>query len=529
MLCVRRLAVIALATGFILGSCGSTPPSTSTALQSSGTVAPVATISAFRPRFDATPCPDDVTSDVVSELSCGYLTVLEDRAKPDGRTIQIFVIRLEPPGGTTTPDPVISLGALATQDGYGSMASAGQRTHRVSYLIDPRGVGHSRPSLDCPEVVAAGPALAGLRLRDPARRAMLLDAVRACRDRLVGQGIDPAAYDLAANAGDIEDLRLALGFASWNVNTPGSGSRIAFEVAREFPGGVRSLVIDSPSLPTPDFLTIGPTALDLSISRVVAKCANQPACGREFPDLDTMIRDAVTQLDAKPLTFDVTGTVAAIQLSHPIRVVVDGAALLRWIRADVGSAGGARAAEVPTTVRNVLDGKVVATDGLVNSLALDVGDCLGMFTSCERPNFGAMYSIVCGDLAGQIDQPRLEASIGGRPAYVDVFAPSPLLAACDAWSEPTAGQSPGGPITGGVPTLVMRGALDPYSAPLTDVTAAVGGSTNVFSLEIPNQSYNVLGFTECPRVIRNAWVDAPTAPPADTSCLGQIPPVQLVP
>ena len=83
------------------------------------------------------------------------------------------------------------------------------------------------------------------------------------------------------------------------------------------------------------------------------------------------------------------------------------------------------------------------------------------------------------------------------------------------------------PLTGGVPTLVLRGALDPYSAPLSDVAAATAGAAKVYPLEIPNQSYNVLGYTECPRAIRNAWIDSPTAPPA-TSCLTGAPP-QLAP
>jgi pimeloyl-ACP methyl ester carboxylesterase len=466
---------------------------------------------------------------VVVAVSCGYLTVLEDRSRPDGRTIQVFVVRIEPPGGTTTPDPVLALGHLASQDGYGSMTGAAERTHRIEYLIDPRGIGHSKPSLDCPEVAAAGPALAGLRLSDSARTAMLLDAVRACRDRLVGQGIDLAAYDLAANAADIEDLRTALAIKRWNLLTTGDASRLALEVAHRYPAGIRSLFIDSPSLPTPDFLTIGPTALDLAISRLVAACAEQPACSRGYPHLDAMIRAAEGQLEAQPLTFDISGTVTAVQLGHPIRVVVDGAALVRLIRADLGSAGGAGAGDVARTVKKVLDGKLSGDDQAVVSLADDVGDCLGILTNCERPNLGALYSIVCRDFASQVDQPRLQAAIDSRSAYAEVYAPGPLLTPCGAWSVGPATPSLAGPITGGVPTVIIRGEFDPYSAPMSEVIKAVAGLTNVFTLEVPNQSYNALGDDECPRAIRNAWIDAPGAPPADTSCLAQIPQVQLGP
>lgn len=526
-----RYRAVAVAMCLLVGSCGMASPSPSSLAAPNGTTPQSSTPSVrFRPHLDPTPCPDDVTSQVVLQISCSYLTVLEDRTKSDGPTIELFVIRVDPPGGTTTPDPMILVRDLAALDDYGGMTGAGQRTHRIQYLIDPRGVGHSKPSLDCPEVVAAGPALTGLRLRDPARRARLLDAIRACHDRLDGQDIDLAAYDVAASADDLEDLRTTLGIRTWNIGAEGDASRIALEVAARFPSGIRSMFIDSLALPTPDVLSDGPTSLDLAITGLVAACAAQPACGRGYPDLGTEIRDAITRLDAKPLTFDVTGTVEAVQLGHPIRVVVDGAALARVIRADLATGGGSGAANVPRTVLAVLDGKLSADDQAVASLSSDAGDCLGLLPHCdELLNFGALYSIICGSFASQIDHSRLEASIDGRPAYADIFDPSPLLVACDVWPVGHPTPAPVGAATRGVPTLVMHGPFDPFSSPASELHAAVSGSANVFSLEIPNQSYNALGYTDCAVGIRNSWVDTPTAPPADTSCLGLIPPIPLAP
>jgi pimeloyl-ACP methyl ester carboxylesterase len=519
-----RVGALAVSVALALGACGSTPPAPTAATSTSA--APTTTVAAFRPTFASEPCPDDLTTQIVTAATCGVLTVLEDRAKPDGRTIGLFVARFDPPGGTTTPDPVITLGHLASQDGYGGMAGAGQRTHRVLYLLDPRGIGHSSPSLDCPEVAAVAPQVVGLRLRDPARKAIVLGAVGACHDRLVGQGIDLAAYDIAANAADLEDLRSTLGIAQWNINTNGDANRIAFEVARRYPAGLRSLIVDSPSLPTPDFLTVGPAALDLAISRLVAACAGEASCARSFPDLESMIRHAVSKLDADPIAFDVTGTVEAIRLGHAVHVVVDGAAFLRWIRWSLGSGGGAQAAAVPATVRRVLDGALTATGPAVITLASDVGDCVGILTNCELTNFGALYSIVCTDLAGSIDESRLSASSDGRPAYQDVFSPGPLLVPCEAWSVKPVTPPTAGTAGDAVPTLVLRGVFDPFSAPTSDVTKALSAGTS-FVLDIPNQSYNTLGYTECPRAIRNAWIDAPTSAPADTSCLPKIPPVRF--
>jgi pimeloyl-ACP methyl ester carboxylesterase len=529
-----RLATFTLSAA-LLGACNSATVPSTIAPSSSPTTAAPTSGSAFVPTFATHACPDDVTANVVIPVSCGFLTVVEDRSKPAGRTIQILVARFDPPGGTSTPDPVIALGPLASQDGYGDMSQTGQRTHRVLYLLDPRGVGHSIPSLDCPEVPAVGSEEAGLRLRDPARAALVAKAVGACHDRLVAQGIDLSAYDIAANAADVADLVSALKIGSWNLATYGA-SAIGLEIAGRYPSGLRSLIIDSPSLLSPDYLSVGPAALDGAIARLVVACSADAACTRAYPDTGAMIRNAISKLDAKPVTLDVTGTVDAIRLGHPIRVVVDGAALVRILRFGLGADGGSRAAQALATVRDAIDGTLSAADPDVQAIAADTGDCVGLVPICEAVGLGALYSIMCRDVAGQVDGPRLAAAIAGRPAYADVFSPSPLLAPCAAWGVAPAAASTGGApaaaSTGGapadsVPTLILRGAFDPYSALPSDVTKALGGP-NVYVVNVPNQSYNTLGFTECPRAIRNSWIDAPTAPP-DTSCLANIPPLALTP
>jgi pimeloyl-ACP methyl ester carboxylesterase len=520
-----RLSIL-LGAALLLAGCDAAVPSSS--IPNVSPSAP-ASQAAFAPTFAAAPCPDDVSTNVVIGVTCGFVTVLEDRSQPAGRTIQLFVAHFDPPGGTSTPDPIITLGHLASQDGYGEMSGGGQRTHRIQYLTDPRGVGHSQPSLACPEVPEIGPDLTALRLRDPARAELLRSAVKACHDRLVGQGIQLADYDLAANAADLDDIRAALGIRKWNLMTNGDASRIAFEVARRYPNGLRSLIVDSPSLPSPDFLTDGPASLDLAIAQLVTTCANQAGCTRAFPDVAAMIRSAIARLDAHPVDLEIAGTVDAIRLGHPVHAVIDGAGLVRIIRSAVGYGGANAAGRGLATVRDALDGKLRTDDPNILALTSDVGDCYGILTNCELPNLGALYSIMCRDFATQVDQTRLTASVDGRAAYADVFSPSPLIAGCSAWAVPAAPADSAGSPTGGIPALILRGAFDPFSASAADVTAATQGSPNVFVLPIPNQSYNALGFTECPRAIRNAWIDAITSPPADTSCLAKIQEPTLAP
>jgi pimeloyl-ACP methyl ester carboxylesterase len=521
------LPIVALAVALSTVGCSPTPPPSAPA--SNAATGDGQSIAAFAPTYADVACPSDVVAVVVQLPTCGYLSVLEDRSKPAGRTIKVFVVRFGPPGGTTTPDPMLGVGeSLGAQVEYGGSAPGAARTHRNVYIVDLRGIGHSEPNLDCPEVRAVGPTLAGIRLRDPAHQSTLRSAVAACHDRLVGQGIDPAAYDLRSNAADLEDLRIALGLPSWNISANGSSSRILFELAAQDRAAIRTLIADSPAPPSPDAISIGPAALEAAIGHLALACSRDVACARTTPDVRVMIEEAVRKLDAAPVTVEVAGTEAAKQIGHTISVVIDGATLLRYIRMTLASGGADHAGDAINGALRVLDNRVTATDPIALAIAADPGDCLGFVPGCERMTFGALYSIECRDILPFVDRDMLTEGIAGRATWSELFAPEVALAPCAAWPvEPAARFQTVDP-TNGVRSLFLRGQLDPFTVPLAELARSVDG-TDVSIVDVPNQSYNVLGFTECPRAIRNPWLDATSGPPVDTSCLNTIVPVRLAP
>ena len=105
---------------------------------------------------------------------------------------------------------------------------------------------------------------------DPQTRATFVDAVTACHDRLEADGVDVAAYHLSAMAADAEDLRAALSIDEWNVVTYGTAARIAFEMMRQHPDHVRSVLLDSPEVPGTDPRAIAVEATRASLSAVLA-------------------------------------------------------------------------------------------------------------------------------------------------------------------------------------------------------------------------------------------------------------------
>ena len=115
--------------------------------------------------------------------------------------------------------------------------------NRDMIFVDARGTGLSQPRLGCPEF----DALAVAAFPNAPSRAAYLASVRQCRDRLRADGVDLDAYDSAANAEDLDELRVALGYDRWNVLGISNGGLATLTLMRLHPEGIRSVVLDSPT------------------------------------------------------------------------------------------------------------------------------------------------------------------------------------------------------------------------------------------------------------------------------------------
>jgi pimeloyl-ACP methyl ester carboxylesterase len=475
----------------------------------------------FRPTFRQTPCPEDVASVVLTPVTCGFLTVLENRSEPDGDTIRLFVTRIQPPGGNPAPDPVLVLGIdLGHTLDYAGHAPTAQRVNREVILLEQRGAGHSEPTLACPEVERLGERLVKGRLSDPEVRTDLQSAVEACHDRLTGEGIDPSAYNLGEMAADAEDVRRALGIPRWNIASYGSTSRVALEIVRRFPERVRAMWLDTPQFPQVDEVSLGISGTRYALSQISADCAADRVCGRRFPDLSNALREAVVRLDEEPITVTVADTPAAEAAGHPIRVVVDGAALLRAIRGMISNIDLGMAPVVPAAIYRALEGDVDVVAYLLSEEPL----CLGYQPVCGlQPLFeGALFSILCHDEVPFVEASRLTGMAGDDPGFQDAYVASPYLDVCEAWDVGEATSVAHRPVSSDIPMLIFVGEYDAYG-PLPIAEQAVASLSGSFLVDVPYQGHNILGSLDCYRSIRNAWIEDPTSAP-DTGCIEEIPP-----
>ena len=164
------------------------------------------------PSYTSVPCPDPnipelgPSANLSASVTCGYLTVPENRANSTGRTIRIAVARVPAVTATPRPDPIVYLtggpGGLSFMDSLGAVAS-GMNADREIIFVEQRGTYHSDPFLGCPEYDEYLNDSLGLHFSAPATGKLDETSVRACRERLARTGVDFSAYNSAENAADI--------------------------------------------------------------------------------------------------------------------------------------------------------------------------------------------------------------------------------------------------------------------------------------------------------------------------------------
>jgi pimeloyl-ACP methyl ester carboxylesterase len=470
-----------------------------------GGIAPAATAPAA---FQAIPCPSDVLPEIPQLRSCGYVTVPQDRHEPDGETVRLFVTRVEPASDDGPADPMLRLGHdLGWQPNYKGIAPLANRVDREVIILDLRGVGHSEPSLACPEVRSVQSASPGVSTGDPGSLDTFIDAVASCRDRLVGDRIDLSTYNLAEMAADVEDTRAALGIEEWNLQTGGTWSTVLFEVMRRFPEHVRTVIFDSPDVPEVDLLTEAIVGTRHAMHQVAASCSRDRGCRLAYPDVEGLLREDLLRLRRTPARVRWDGHELTIRDSTLIRLV------RQWL-------SGGDLDEVPSLLSTNDVGRLaIVGETIASGPALTDGYTRVAEERSVTFSEGTFYSVMCHDELPFIDRRALLDLAGDEPWYADAYVDGPYVRVCSHWGVDRAPVDPHSAVRSDIPTLLLVGRFDPF-APLDLVRMTAATLSTSWVVEIPNWSHNVLQ-TSCALEIRNGWIDHPTSPP-DTACIGDL-------
>ncbi|MDQ2691031.1 MAG: alpha/beta hydrolase, partial [Chloroflexota bacterium] len=404
----------------------------------------------YEPIFEAAPCAFPVPAGYQPE--CGYLIVPENRLNPSTRYIRLHVAIFRNRTGGAVADPVVHLAggpgssSLEVADYVLGQGLDAVLDHRDLILFDQRGTGYSQPRLDCPERLEVTATLLANGLIAPDANELIVEAFRRCRERLLAEGTDLSAYNSAASATDLNDLRVALGYESLNLYGVSYGTRLALTLMRDYPQAVRSAVLDSVyPLAVNLYTALAPNA-DRAFNVFFERCASDPSCNTNHPDLRTVFYQLVDQLNAAPVIISVytAGAERAVRL--------DGALLIDVLF--LGLYNPAVTTSMPKMIYDIRAGDYTI---LRERLALyfSGSSALGMQMAVQCSEELPFNLAEEAYTAAQNVQPQIAAFY---PASVQ-----PLFEACREWISVLPDARENAPVVSDVPALVLAGDHDPIT------------------------------------------------------------------
>ncbi len=477
------------------------------------TVAPTPTLAAAR--YEAAECEFQVPDG--RQVDCGYLFVPEDRSQAGTSMIRLHVATVRTKNPHPAPDPVVYLdggpGAhtLDSLDWYLEMFQY-LLVDRDLILFDQRGIGYSQPSLNCPEVEDQLYKDLAQNLTPQDEGEHRSKAAQACRDRLVQEGISLAAYTTTANAADVNDLRIALAYGEWNLYGASHGTRLALTISRDFPAGVRSMVLDSICpLQVDHYAQIAANA-ERALSVLFAQCAADASCDRAFPNLETVFYDLVAQVDANPVTLELTRP----STDQKYEMVVNGDRLT-----------------------NAFFGLLYATEAipqlprLIYQLHGGGWEELPYWISWwefmnDGVSEGMWLSVECEEESPFSSPDAIQAaSASVRPCIRQAVYFEPSFEMCAIWPANVARAVENEPVVSDVPALILAGEYDPIHPPSWGRLASETLSQSQY-VEFPGFGHGVLGArsygVHCSQQVVLAFLGSP-GESIDVSCLAKLRPV----
>jgi len=463
------------------------------------------------PRFEPTKCGFTLAKDQREgkDVSCGYAVVPLHHADPAGPMIRLAVARFRGTGETAAAEPIFYLeggpGGVALGDATATRAARFTAAHDFM-IFDQRGVGQSQPALNCPEALTQYRLDAILPQGVAEDDAHFTDALARCHDRLA-RTYDLTAFTTTENAADVNDIRAVLGYDQIELLGTSYGTRLALAVMRDFPGIVRSAVIDGVSPAGVDQFGESVVSADRAFALLFAACANDAACGAAFPTLAADFTQVVADLDARPLPIPKRTTTSGNGAGGSPALVLTGARLVQYIEEYLYSATSTR--YLPLLIAQLKNRDFSLLQALDPVSSADTGIALGMH-----------FSVVCSDyLSFSSRENATAAAARALPQIRATFLPGELTGfdVCARWGSPP-NPTENQPVTSDIPTLVLASANDPVTPPAFARLAARTLSHGIY-LETTGIGHTVTGNTgKCGAKIALAFYAHPDVAP-DAGCV----------
>ena len=492
------------------------PPSTTTTTLAPAetTTSSVAGVATYEPVFETASCDFDLFTE--ADYRCGYLVVPEDRSDPgNGREVRLHVAIFETDNEADPGDPIVYLDGGPGGESLAALQFSLVPTwsdfiaNRDMIFFDQRGTGLSEPSLKCDETRQLTFELIDQDVEGAEYVAEEFDALTACRDRLIADGVDLDQYNSATNAADVADLRVALGYDEWNLFGISYGTRLAETVMRDHPDGVRSVILDSTYTPDVDLISSAPDNFERALEVFFKACEDDSECAAAYPDLETRLFAAVEELDADPVTGEVTDFIEG----NTYDAVMDGQFLLGTVFSGLYSE---RVIPLLPQVIAEMEQRDTTTIELLASNDL----AQGAFFS-----YGMHASVQCTEELPFVSEQAVDEASFKYERLTAFFTSAsnigpPMFDICELWDVEPASPIENEAVVSDLPTLILAGIHDPITPPAWGELAA-NNLTNANYVEFPGVGHGVSVSDDCPLEIALAFFDDPTTQP-DTSCVADM-------
>jgi predicted dienelactone hydrolase len=474
---------------------------------------------AYTPHFEPAPCSYPVTEG--DKVECGYLTVPEDRSRPDSPVIRLHVVNFKSKSASPQPDPIFVVHGGPGADGgvinwlwTNDPTASAFRADRDNIYLEYRGSNFSEPAFYCPELEADTTRLAGMSFVGEVEWSAA--AVQACAARIAATGHNLSAYNPLAAAADLADLRIALGYDTVNVYAVSYGTVLAMLWMQHYPAGLGSIVLDSVGPPDVNWIDAQLAVVNGAFDALFHACAADPTCRAAYPDLETAFYTVLARLRAAPVSVTVQDDGGA-----SYDVTIDDLKFVSYAREGMFIGDG---------FTTIPAGISAAYQGDFTPVARAWLEYLAGRHGTTGPGSGAdskgvYYTMMCTHYGGFTDLEQASAryaAVGADPSVYDwavTYILSDTLAACPEWNvQPPASGIWEHPIQSDRPVLMLVGTFDSDSAPMLSETY-VDAFANGHYYELP--SGHALLFTDCGLDMIKQFYANPTQSP-DSSCIGDM-------
>jgi len=478
----------------------------------------------FVPAFEATECWFEVPFG--RTIDCGYVTVPENRIKASNtNTVRLAVAVMRTLSSNPEPDPIIYLDGGPGGETISSLESFYLDTfmefdgaNRDVIFFDQRGIGFSEPRLFCQDTIDLEYDLLDDLLPIEEESDLYDEALFACRDRYLEQGIDLNSFNSSENAADVNDIRRALGYEELNLLGISYGSLLGQVVMRDFPEVVRSSILDGVVLPESIQFTLGGqlNQIDRALQALFDACEADSFCNSQYPDLENVLLDLAREWNENPesvIVATLTEEQDAIEETYP--ALVSGDEMLGAVITMLYSRF-----LVPIIPQMIYD----IQDGGYNILGIILGFRLESGLEFSEV---MMLSVICLEDGPYLNEDLFTEVRGSVSEVAAEYVPessipdSYLIDYCTNWVQGGSAPEVYSPVVSDIPTLLLSGEFDPVT-PFDFAEAVAENLSTSYSYLFPAFGHGSSIAGGCPTDISVEFINNPMSEP-DASCIADMP------